>query len=128
MTSKRWQDWFLLLGGIWLIIAPWALASSSDANSSWNAWTVGALVTATAWWGLVKTGDKRPGWLQGLYGVWLFVAPWALGFTAETAASWNAWVLGVGLFTVACWEIFEQAFARDLRPSPTHDDLAHGSH
>jgi len=127
MTSKRWQDWLLLLGGVWLIAAPWALVTSSDANSSANAWTLGALVAATAWWALSKAGDKTPGWLQGAFGVWLFVAPWALGFTAVTAASWNAWILGAVLVTLACWEILEQAFAQELRAGTGHDDLAHGS-
>jgi hypothetical protein len=33
--------------------------------------------------------------------VLLFVSPWALSFTGETAASWNAWVTGVLVALVA---------------------------
>lgn len=131
MTSKpwqRWQDWMMIVGGVWLFIAPWALNTNSDANSSWNAWTLGILVTATALWALARPADKTPGWLQGLYGAWLFVTPWVLGFTGVTAASWNAWLLGAGIVTIACWEVIEQALAGDLRSGPTRDNLAHGSH
>ncbi len=130
MTSKpwqRWQDWLLLLGGAWLFIAPWALSTSSDDNSSWNAWTLGVLVVATAWWALARPGEKTPGWLQGLYGAWLLVAPLVLGFTGVSDASWNAWLIGAGVVAVACWEIIEQALARELRSGPTHDNLAHGA-
>ncbi len=131
MTSKpwqRWQDWLLALGGVWLFVAPWVLGTTSDDNSSWNAWTLGILAVVTAWWALARPADKAPGWLQGLYGVWLFAAPWALSFTGETNAAWNAWLLGAGFVAVACWEIIEQAIARNLRSGPTQDNLAHPSH
>ncbi|NOY56142.1 MAG: SPW repeat protein [Actinobacteria bacterium] len=110
MTSKkRWQDWILLLGGIWLFVAPWALGTSSDTGSSWNAWTLGVLVTGTAWWALTRPADKWTGWLQVLYGAWLFVAAWLLGFTGLAAAAWNAWLVAVGVVGLAAWVIAAQA-------------------
>lgn len=30
-----------------------------------------------------------------LLGVWLFLSPWILGYTATQAAAWNAYVLGI---------------------------------
>jgi hypothetical protein len=30
-----------------------------------------------------------------LFGVLLFVAPWVLGYTELTGASWTSWVVGV---------------------------------
>jgi len=131
MTSKpwqRWQDWLLILGGVWLFVTPWVFETNSDTNSSWNAWTLGILVVAAGWWALARPADKTPGWLQGLFGAWLFVSPWALGFTGVTEASWNAWLLGIGIVAVACWEIIEQVLAGKLRAGPAKDDLAHGSH
>lgn len=29
-----------------------------------------------------------------IVGVWLILAPWALGFTQDSMAAWNAWILG----------------------------------
>jgi hypothetical protein len=115
----------LLLGGTWLFVAPWALGTGSDTGSSSNAWTLGLLVAATAWWALARPADKGPAWLQALYGVWLFVAPWLLGFAGLTAAAWNAWLVGVGVAVLAVWVIAEQA---SIRASSTDDHLAKGSH
>lgn len=74
MTSKRWQDRLLLFGGIWLLIAPWTLETTSDVGSSWNAWTVAVLVIAAAWSALATAADTVAGWLKGPYGVWLYAA------------------------------------------------------
>lgn len=128
MTSKRWQDWVLIIGGVWLFVAPWALGTSSDVNSSWNAWTVGVLVAGTGWWSLTKPADKTSEWLQGLFGVWLFVAPWVLGFSALTAASANAWIVGASIVGLAWWDIAVLASAPAMRSGSSEDHLAHGSH
>ncbi|GMQ86024.1 MAG: SPW repeat protein [Acidimicrobiia bacterium] len=131
MTPKpwqRWQDWLLIIGGAWLFIVPWVYGTTSDTNSSWNAWTLGILVAAAGVWALARPADRVPGWLQGLFGIWLFVSPWVLGFSGVSEAAWNAWILGGAIVAVACWEIIEQVLAGELRAGPMKDDLAHGSH
>ncbi len=124
--SQHWQDWILLFIGAWLFVAPWSLATTSDANSSWNAWTLSILVLATAWWALAKPADKTPGWFQGFYGVWLFATPWVLGFSGISNAAWNAWLVGGAIITVACWEVIEEALAGDVQIGSKPDHLAHG--
>jgi hypothetical protein len=43
-------------------------------------------------------GKRWQDWLNLLLGVWLFISPWVIGFTAtDYAASWNAWILGVAI-------------------------------
>jgi len=131
MTAKRWQrwqDWLMLLAGIWLFIAPWVLDTSSDTNSSRNAWTLGVLVAIAAVWALARPADETPGWVQAVFGAWLFVSPWVLSFSELTNAAWNAWLIGAGIVAVACWELIEQAVSREARSGPIGDDIAHGSH
>ena len=128
MVSKSWQDWLLLLGGVWLFTAPWALNSSADAGSSWNAWTLGVLVVATAWWALARPADRFAEWLQALFGVWLFVAPWVLGFSGLATASWNAWLVGVGIVVVAWWALAQKAAGTVQRIGSTRDHVAHRAH
>ena len=101
MDKKRWQDWVLLTGGVWLFLVPWLLSTADDAASSWNAWILGVLVVATTWWALARPADRAPEWLQGLYGIWLFVTPWVFGFTGLAAAAWNAWIVGGALILFA---------------------------
>lgn len=125
MATKRWQDWLLILGGIWLFIAPWALDIAGDSASSWNAWTVGVLAVVTAIWALARPTDRAAEWLQGLYGVWLFIAPWLLGFAGVAAAAWNAWLVGVGFVVLAWWALAQQT--PEPRQVTRHQDMAHSS-
>ena len=128
MTSRRWQDWLLLLGGAWLFIAPWALDTSYDSNSSWNAWTVGVLVVVAALWALAIPADQAPEWLQVVLGAWLFVAPWLLDFSGLAEAGWNAWLVSGGIVAVSLWAIAQLAAPRAAGSGSTRDTVVHGSH
>lgn len=90
----RWQDWTNLLIGVWLLIAPWALATSGDATSTWTAVLVGATVILVAVWALAVPGSSAAEWSNVLLGAGLVVAPWTLGFVEVGAAAWNAWISG----------------------------------
>jgi hypothetical protein len=39
--------------------------------------------------------------VNAVLGVCLALAPWALGFTGEVAAAWNAWIVGAAIALVA---------------------------
>lgn len=46
-------------------------------------------------------------------GLALFLSPWLFGFSAEVAASWNAWIAGlliaiVGVWTIANYQNWEE--------------------
>ena len=45
-------------------------------------------------------------WINVLFGVWLFVSPWVLGFSHIGAAAWNAYILGVAVFVFAVIALF----------------------
>lgn len=99
MTARRWQDWLLLVGGLWVFVAPWAL--SSAGAWSWTGWITGALMVGTATWALVRPADRATDRLEGVYGVWLFLAPWILGFSAPTGVAWTAWIVGAATVALA---------------------------
>ena|SRR5437016_268306 len=44
------------------------------------------------------------------FGAWLFLTPWIFGFTAEAAASWNAWLSGlaIGIIAIAALMAFAE--------------------
>lgn len=39
-----WQEWWNLVLGAWIFVAPWALGFAFLPRASWNHWIVGALV------------------------------------------------------------------------------------
>ncbi len=131
MNSKpqqRWQDWLLALGGVWLFVSPWVLGTTVDDSASWSAWILGSLIVATAWWALVRPADTATGWLQGLFGTWIFASPWILGFTGDVNSSWNAWIFGASAIAISAWVLIELAAADNVLTDTTHNNLAHGSH
>jgi hypothetical protein len=111
--ASRFQDWANLILAVWLFISPWVLqfgagsgaaggAPGSVSTAAWNAWVMGVLVFLAAL-SAVSRIEMWQEWLMLIFGVWIFIAPWALGFTQLTAASWDHWIVGalVVLFALA---------------------------
>ena len=110
------QDWLLVIAAIWLFISPWVLGFSGGSSgngpggavidpsrASWNAWVVGAIVFLVA---IAQATSFTPArfqerWVNAVLGIWIFVAPWALGFTSLSSASWDHWVIGAIIFILA---------------------------
>jgi hypothetical protein len=107
----RWQDWGNLILGVWLFIAPWiwhstTIVAAGSTDSGWNAWILGVIITVMALWALAAPKVSAPEWINAIAGIWLFIAPWALGFHRVTHASaWNQWIVGVIVFVLAVWVI-----------------------
>jgi hypothetical protein len=53
--------------------------------------------------------EHAPDWLNLALAVILFVSPWVLGFTAETAAAWTAWATGIVIAILAVAAIVQFA-------------------
>jgi hypothetical protein len=45
---QAWQEWVVLLLGIWLILAPFVLGFSGDGAAAWNQILTGVVVTIAA--------------------------------------------------------------------------------
>jgi hypothetical protein len=110
------QDWLLVIAAIWLFVSPWVLgfsgAVSGDAanapvidasRAAWNAWILGAVVFLVAAGQATSFSPPRfqDRWVNLVLGIWIFVAPWALGFTSLPSASWDHWVIGAVIFILA---------------------------
>lgn len=117
---NHWQDWANLVLAIWLFISPWVLnfagvidgstgAAGGTANSpamsaAWNAWVIGVIVAVLA----VAAISRLQQWeevINMLLGIWLFIAPWVVGFTSLSAAAWDHWIVGALVFVLAIWDM-----------------------
>ncbi|NIR58495.1 MAG: SPW repeat protein [Gammaproteobacteria bacterium] len=102
MQATRWQDWVSLIFGIWLFFSPWILGYADAANAAWNAYILGVAVVIFSIAALAQ-GRVWEEWVDLVLGVWLIIAPFVLGFTAEGAAMWNHIVLGILLVIDTVW-------------------------
>ena len=91
---KRWQDWTNLVLGLWLVVSPWVLAFSQNGAALWNALIVGAIFVVLS---LLALADAKPWeeWSEIVVALWLLVSPWVLGYSALSAAMWNAVIVAV---------------------------------
>ena len=95
-TNVHWLSGANIIAGIWLIVAPFALAYTDTTSALWNDIIVGAVVLIFA---AVRVGMPLHmqwlSWINALLGVWLFIAPFALGYSDISSPLWNDIVLGV---------------------------------
>ncbi len=111
-SRTHWHDWLNALLAVWLFISPWVLnfggvvdggpgtgTAAVAMTAAWNAWVLGVIVFL-----LAITAARQPGsgpeWLNVLLGIWIFIAPWVLGFVFFPAASWDHWIVGAAIAIV----------------------------
>ena len=105
--AARWKDAANLGLGLWLVISPWALGYVDETTATRNAWIVGAIIAVAALAALVAF-QKWEEWVNAALAIWLIAAPYALGFTAHTSATWNHVVVGVAVAVLAVWAAMEE--------------------
>ncbi|HEY7300126.1 MAG TPA: SPW repeat protein [Xanthobacteraceae bacterium] len=128
LAENRQQDWLNVLLAIWLFVSPWVLQFGYGVQTSnpgaggttmpdvlytaaWNAWVLGVIVflIALSASGRRATWEGSAGheWVVLLLGIWIFVAPWVLGFAnvGTRAAAWDHWVTGALIFLVSLWNL-----------------------
>ncbi|HZT52488.1 MAG TPA: SPW repeat protein [Stellaceae bacterium] len=120
--ARRWQDWINLILGVWLFISPWVLgfaagyapaapsggtsggaaapAAAGVSGASWNAWIFGVIVAVIALSAFARLAPWQA-WLTLAIGIWLFIAPWVLGFSALASPAWDHWIVGALVFLVS---------------------------
>ena len=101
MATKRWQDWVILVLGLWLFVSPWIL-DYAQTTAAWNAYVIGAGVVVFA----AIAAYVPKAWeevLNTLLGLWLVVSPFILGFTGMTRIALHTVVVGFLVTAFAVW-------------------------
>lgn len=91
--TKSWPDRANVVLGAFLCLSPW-FAPGNDAAGLWNAAIFGAAIAIAAARAIVKPATG-PEWTNVGLGLWLLIAPWALGFSADTGAVLASVLVGV---------------------------------
>ena len=113
--KKHWQDWGNLVLGLWILASPWFLqfttaigaeVAGGAANNAvtWNLSLVGIAVAALAV-AAIFAFQAWEEWTNVVLGIWLFVSPWALGFSSSALLMWNAVIVGALIVVLAGWAV-----------------------
>jgi uncharacterized membrane protein HdeD (DUF308 family) len=110
--QTRWQDWLMLLFGIWLFISPFIMNYGTLTGvAAWNAYILGVAVFVVALVALFSP-RKWEEWVNLILGIWLVISPFVLMVYANNGATWNNIVLGVLIGADAIWALADQMTTR----------------
>lgn len=103
-TQVRAASGLNILLGLWLILAPWALAYSVIETATWNSVIVGLAVTLLA---AIRLANplrfEALSWLNFALGLWLILSPFLLNFQEVDSAMWNSVVVGLIILVPSAW-------------------------
>ncbi len=93
MREQRWQDWTNVLLGAYLVLAPFFIGAVSDVAAI-NSYLTGTAVAIFAIAALARP-QLWEEYTNIVLGLWLIVAPFALGFTNLAGPMWNQIIVGL---------------------------------
>ncbi len=103
-ASIKWQDWTNFALGIWLAVSPWVLGFAEQQSAMMNAVAFGVLLIVSSQLELRGT-ERMKEWVNMLSGLWLVIAPFALGFISNFEAAMSTALTGVLAAVFAAWAL-----------------------
>ena len=103
-ANLKLVDWINLVLAILLLISPWVLAFPTGA-ASYNAVIAGRIIGLVAVGAIVAFAQWEE-WVNLIVGVWVFIAPFVLGFSAAPSALWTHVVIGLVVAVLAALELW----------------------
>lgn len=103
-AANRWRDVVNLVLGAWLVLSPVIVGFSAAPAATWNSVILGVVVAIAAVAALARFHVVEE-WVNTVFGVWLIISPFLLGYTAIAAATWNHVIVGVVVAVLALWSI-----------------------
>lgn len=93
-------SWVNLVLGVWLVFAPWVLQFGGAAAANSVVFGFFVLIAAAASLA-VRPGNHAWAWINLFLGIWVFISPWAVGFTFLANAFWNSFIVGAAIVVFA---------------------------
>jgi hypothetical protein len=112
--KHHWEDWVNFAAGAWLAVMPWIFGFGDNHAAVINAIIVALILLAFSTLALVWV-EAWEEWVGIALGVWLIVAPWALGFGDRRLASGLHAITGALVAGVAIFEMWEDHVAQRRR-------------
>lgn len=103
-----------ILLGVALLLSPWFLGLTYETAAARNSLISGIAITAIAAIALNKTYDWEE-FLNLAIGLWVAIAPWALGFADGGFIMWTHVVIGLAVAAVAAFELWRLFVSPETR-------------
>ena len=99
-----------------LVMMPWYLSLGSETAAALNAFVCGMAIAIIAVLALSKSYDWEE-YINLAVGLWVSIAPWALGFADSAVPTWTHVVIGLAVAALAAfelWRLFVSPQARSV--------------
>ena len=103
----RWQDWVDVLLGCGLVVSPWLAGFTLDSAATVNACGLGAGLVVFNLISVCRLVDVGQEIFNILLGVWLFLSPYSLGFSADKEPTTIAIIAGLMIVSLAVWQLHD---------------------
>ncbi len=103
MKEIRWQDWTIVLLGVWLVLSPFFGIGAIGDVAAINSYLIGAVVTLVAFMAIAKSEVWKE-YTNLTLGLWLIAAPFVLSFTNLAGPMWNQIIVGL-LISAAAFDV-----------------------
>jgi len=94
MNEQKWQDWTNVVLGLWLVVAPFIGIGVKGDIAAINSYVIGTAVALFAV-AAISHADMWKEYTNMALGLWLIIAPFALGFTNLAGPMWNQIIVGL---------------------------------
>ena len=97
MRKAHWQDWVIVLAGVWLVLSPFWMESYPliTGIAALNSFSCGALLAVVGILAIYRP-KRWQIWTLFLVAVWSIASPIALGYLApRPGAAWNNMLCGI---------------------------------
>lgn len=116
--ENRTQDTVLnalnMMLGVILFVAPWYLELAAETTAARNAYICGAAIAFIALLALGQSYDWEE-YVNLAFGLWVAMAPWALGFANARDATGVHVVIGLAVAALAAFELWRLYQAPEAR-------------
>lgn len=114
-TGSVWASTLNIIAGIWLIVAPFVLLYA-DQTAKVNDTVLGAVIAVFALVRALAPGAATAwlSWLNTLWGIWLIIASFVLGYGG--IARPNEIVLGIIVGILGIWSAVSANVVRPMTP------------
>jgi hypothetical protein len=104
VSQVRTASGLNILAGLWLILAPFVLGFSSLGGAMWNSLILGAAIAGLAIIRVINPLSLAGlSWWNFVFGIWLLLSPFIIGFAGVESPTWNTVVVGVFVLAMAGW-------------------------
>ena len=104
--NVHWRDLLIGVAGLWLIASPSIIDYQLNNTAISNAYGVGCgliVFCILSAWRLQDLGNEI---VNIVFGCWLVLSPYALGFSRQQAVTLNAIIAGLIVVALAIWDLY----------------------